>query len=197
MKLWEHKPHHWCRLAVLIFLAAIVCLFAYNYFTSSQPYLASSLSHQPPPIVNSQAKNATQAKTKDQDLIRILAIDGGGVRGVIPLHALAYIEQQTGKPISDLFDMMIGTSSGGINTVLLTLPNADGSAKYTAKEAIKIYKRTAPKVFSVPLYHRILTLDGLLGPKFISKNAHDVYQNMAGSYTLNQLRTRVLLPSYG
>ena len=44
---------------------------------------------------------------------RILAIDGGGIRGIIPAAALAALEEQHG-PTAELFDLVVGTSTGGI-----------------------------------------------------------------------------------
>lgn len=44
----------------------------------------------------------------------ILSIDGGGMRGIIPLAMLAHLEEQTGKPAYELFDMVAGTSTGAI-----------------------------------------------------------------------------------
>lgn len=46
--------------------------------------------------------------------VRILSIDGGGVRGVIPLEFLSLLQDLVGTacPIQDLFDLAIGTSSG-------------------------------------------------------------------------------------
>jgi len=44
--------------------------------------------------------------------LRILAIDGGGIRGIIPAVVLAAIEKQSGKPICELFDLIAGTSTG-------------------------------------------------------------------------------------
>ena len=44
----------------------------------------------------------------------ILSIDGGGIRGIIPALVLDYLEQQANKPTSELFDLSVGTSSGGI-----------------------------------------------------------------------------------
>jgi patatin-like phospholipase/acyl hydrolase len=43
---------------------------------------------------------------------KILSIDGGGIRGIIPSLVLDYLEVQSGKPIADLFDLCVGTSSG-------------------------------------------------------------------------------------
>ncbi|MEN6606575.1 MAG: patatin, partial [Bryobacteraceae bacterium] len=42
--------------------------------------------------------------------IRILSIDGGGIRGVIPAMVLAEIEKATERPIAESFDLIAGTS---------------------------------------------------------------------------------------
>ena len=44
---------------------------------------------------------------------RLLSIDGGGIRGILPLALLVEIEARRG-PCADLFDMVSGTSIGGI-----------------------------------------------------------------------------------
>jgi uncharacterized protein len=44
--------------------------------------------------------------------IRILAIDGGGIRGIIPAMLLAHIESLTARPTARLFDLVAGTSTG-------------------------------------------------------------------------------------
>ncbi len=45
---------------------------------------------------------------------RILSLDGGGIRGLIQIEILSEIERQTGKRITELFDWIIGTSTGGV-----------------------------------------------------------------------------------
>ena len=57
--------------------------------------------------------------------MKILAIDGGGIRGLIPALVLAEIEQRTGRPISSLFDLVAGTSTGAIIACGLTRPQPD------------------------------------------------------------------------
>jgi patatin-like phospholipase/acyl hydrolase len=46
--------------------------------------------------------------------MKVLSIDGGGIRGLIPAVVLAEIERRTGRRIADLFDLIAGTSTGGI-----------------------------------------------------------------------------------
>ncbi len=46
----------------------------------------------------------------------ILSIDGGGIRGILPLIHLVQLEKQIGKPCREVFSMIAGTSSGGITT---------------------------------------------------------------------------------
>ena len=53
----------------------------------------------------------------------VLSIDGGGIRGIIPALVLDYLEQASNKPISELFDLSVGTSSGGI--IALGIAQAD------------------------------------------------------------------------
>ncbi|MEH2366197.1 patatin-like phospholipase family protein [Nostoc sp.] len=60
--------------------------------------------------------------TKANPKYKILTIDGGGIRGIIPTIILAKIERRKQKPIFSLFDLISGTSSGGILALGLTKP---------------------------------------------------------------------------
>jgi patatin-like phospholipase/acyl hydrolase len=48
------------------------------------------------------------------DVFRVLAVDGGGIRGYIPALVLAEIEKRAKMPAAKLFDLIVGTSTGGI-----------------------------------------------------------------------------------
>lgn len=56
--------------------------------------------------------------------VRILSVDGGGTRGVLPLQHLLFIQDAIGEcPLSDLFDLAVGTSSGKCDLISSTRPS--------------------------------------------------------------------------
>ena len=63
----------------------------------------------------------------------ILSIDGGGIRGLIPALVLAEIEKRTKKRVAQLFDLISGTSTGGI--LALGLCKDDGNGQRCEKTA--------------------------------------------------------------
>jgi len=79
----------------------------------------------------------------------VLAIDGGGVRGIIPARFLEEIEERTGKPIAELFDLIGATSTGSIIASGLTVPNPKDpkKPKFTAKDILALYHKDAVDIF--------------------------------------------------
>jgi uncharacterized protein len=71
----------------------------------------------------------------------ILSIDGGGMRGIIPLAMLIYLEQKLNRPAYEIFDMVAGTSTGAVIAAGLGLG-------YSAQEIMDIvYRERLPKAF--------------------------------------------------
>ena len=77
----------------------------------------------------------------------ILAIDGGGIKGVIPATFIRHIESVLEKPSYQLFDIIGGTSTGGIITAALTTPRESTGIPYTAKELVEIYRKDGDQIF--------------------------------------------------
>src|SRR5215210_8368531 len=93
--------------------------------------------------------------------VRILAIDGGGIRGLIPAVVLAGIERRTGRRTAELFDLIAGTSTGGILACGLTRPAANGAGgpAFTAADLIGLYESEGPEIFHRSLLKRITSAD--------------------------------------
>jgi predicted acylesterase/phospholipase RssA len=71
---------------------------------------------------------------------RILAIDGGGVRGIIPALALAALEEATGRPARESFDFLAGTSTGAVIAGAV-------AAGIPAERIVSLYRRRGPELF--------------------------------------------------
>ena len=65
--------------------------------------------------------------------MKVLAIDGGGIRGLIPALVLAEIERRTGRRMAEMFDLIAGTSTGGILACALSRRGADGRPAWSAR----------------------------------------------------------------
>ena len=78
---------------------------------------------------------------------RILSIDGGGARGMIPATILKEIEERSGRPISSIFDRIAGTSTGSILTVGLTARRPNGTPRYTAADIVQMYHELGEVIF--------------------------------------------------
>jgi hypothetical protein len=70
--------------------------------------------------VQSPLLNQLQPLTTAVRGIRVLSLDGGGVRGLVAIRLLREIERLTKRPISDSFDLIVGTSSGGVLAIGVT-----------------------------------------------------------------------------
>ena len=78
---------------------------------------------------------------------RVLAIDGGGIRGIIPAAVLADLERRLApKATADVFDLIVGTSTGGILALGLTVPE-DGRPRHSAERLLELYETEAETIF--------------------------------------------------
>jgi predicted acylesterase/phospholipase RssA len=87
------------------------------------------------------------AGRKETDEIRILSLDGGGMRGIIPARILVELERLSGRPVAGLFDVIAGTSTGGMIALALSKPGPGGKPAMTAQEILDTYITYGPQVF--------------------------------------------------
>lgn len=133
---------------------------------------------------------------KKKSLIKVLSIDGGGIRGIIPAMILAEIEKRTKKPISKLFHLIAGTSTGGILALGLTKPDANGKPEYTAERLIELYETEGGKIFSRSVWHRIHAVGSLSEEKYSSEGIEQVLDKYFGEARLKDALMDVLITSY-
>ncbi|KAF6986444.1 hypothetical protein CFC21_004201 [Triticum aestivum] len=142
---------------------------------------------------------------KVNKLVTILSIDGGGVRGIIPATVLAFLEKELQKldgpdaRIADYFDVVAGTSTGGLLTVMLTAPDKDGRPLFDAKDLAKFYIDESPKIFSQKdsIFSKIGTALGMVtGPKYNGKYLQSLLRRHLGATKLDGALTSVVIPAF-
>ncbi len=129
-------------------------------------------------------------------MIKILSIDGGGIRGIIPAMLLAEIEKRTERPIACLFDLIAGTSTGGILALGLAIPKTPPAPLYAASQLLEMYVRDGNRIFSRPLWHRIMACGNLRRAKYPAAGIEQVLLEYFGNSRLSDAATDVLITSY-
>lgn len=128
-------------------------------------------------------------------LARALSIDGGGVRGIGPASWCASLEHIAEKSIADMFNLLAGSSTGGIIASGLAMedPNSPGSSLYTADDIVNFYNHESKKIFT-----RRCFLGYLFASKYKSKPAYSVFNELFGDTKLSQIREDcdLLVPYY-
>ncbi len=128
--------------------------------------------------------------------VKILAIDGGGIRGIIPALVLAEIENLTGRPVAALFDLVAGTSTGGILALGLTIPKTAGSPLHAAQDLADMYEHEGPRIFSRTPWRKIVACGNLMEEKYSASGMEAVLRDYFGESRLRDAVTDVLVTSY-
>lgn len=129
---------------------------------------------------------------------KVLAIDGGGIRGIIPAIILAEIEQRTQKRIFELFSLIAGTSTGGILACGLTKPKPDNSKEphFKAEQLIDMYRQDGGEIFFEPFFERLSKVDDIIRPKYSSDGRNKVLTKYLEDTSLKEALTEVFITSY-
>jgi len=147
--------------------------------------------------------------------VKVLSIDGGGVRGVIAASIVLAIETELQRRLCDnnarlaqYLDVLAGTSTGSILTALYLIPpndmpsvqtllaNPSAQFKYSAHDALGVYLEQAPKIFGTSYMNKIWTLGGWDGPIYSPKPLEDMLQQYAGNLMLSELPKTYMAMAY-
>lgn len=122
---------------------------------------------------------------------RVLSLDGGGIKGTYAAAFLAGIEEMTGKRIAQHFDLIVGTSTGGIIAVGLGMGLPAG-------QILEFYRERGPQIF--PLMGAADRLRGVLRQAWRVKHAPDALREalteVLGDRVLGESTVRLVVPSY-
>jgi hypothetical protein len=129
--------------------------------------LSGSQTHHIPSFLRGPSGGRSESRSASDRTLRVLALHGGGVRGIMELRFLQRLEAETGRAISDMFHIIGGTSAGGLIAAALTLPAVeDGRVtrrpRYTADFTFN-YLRTHYKDLFRPKWK---SCGGLFGTRY-------------------------------
>ena len=127
--------------------------------------------------------------------VRVLSIDGGGIRGIVPAVVLREIETRAQKRSYELFDLMAGTSTGGLLSLGLSRPRRNGHP-LSAAELLDLYTRDGPKIFRRSRLRRLIGLGNLLEEKYSSRGLKRSLQRSLGKTKLSQALTEIFITAY-
>ncbi|RAL53609.1 hypothetical protein DM860_012224 [Cuscuta australis] len=139
------------------------------------------------------------------NLVTILSIDGGGIRGLIPATILAYLESQLQEldgedaRLADYFDVISGTSTGGLVTAMLTAPGENDRPLYAARDIKPFYLNNCPNIFPQKRgwICAIWKLIGsVFGPKYDGKYLHNLAKDELKQIRLKDTLTNVVIPTF-
>jgi len=100
--------------------------------------------------------------------------------------------------LADAFDMIAGTSTGGILTCLYLCPdpNNPGHPRFSAQDAVDLYLQNGDDIFDVSIFKKIESLGGLTDEKYSADTLERVLKDYLGDLKLSQLLRPCLIPTY-
>lgn len=124
---------------------------------------------------------------------RILSLDGGGVKGTYTAAVLSTLETLTGKSISKHFDLITGTSTGGIIAIAIGLG-------IPLPDVLELYVRKGPEIFPSPkrgwLGTLASTLRHCLRPKHSPEALRQALAGVIGERSLGESQNRLVIPAF-
>jgi patatin-like phospholipase/acyl hydrolase len=119
----------------------------------------------------------------------VLSVDGGGVRGIIPARFLKELEIRTGKEIHELFDFVVGTSTGGIIVIA-------AACKLNSDTILDLYLNGGPLIFPYSVLRNIKTGYGLWAPKYDREGLDCILDKHFGDRLLSETDLPICVTSY-
>lgn len=134
--------------------------------------------------------------------ISILSLDGGGIRGIISCIILRFIEEQLKRlhhpqaKIGDYFDMVAGSSTGGLITAILLYPDENRNSKYSIQKGLQLYSEKGNDIFQVSFWEKLINPFGLFNEKISVEALEKNLEEFFGNLELKELTKPCIITAY-
>lgn len=118
---------------------------------------------------------------------QVLSLDGGGIRGIFSAALLAGLEKDLGRPVRDHFDLVVGTSTGGLIAIALGAGIAPG-------DVVDLYVSEMTTIFPGP--RRLRLVRQLLRPKYGLDGLEKLLRSVLGDRILGESRVPLVISSF-
>lgn len=142
-------------------------------------------------LAESSVYHRHRGRAEHDEAVRILTIDGGGIRGIIPALILAELEERTGRRACELFDFIAGTSTGAILALGAATPGPDGRGKWRARDGVALYATRGREIFSKGRFSV-----GLFHEKYHHESFERVLDEAFGDAMLSDAIVRCMATAY-
>jgi patatin-like phospholipase/acyl hydrolase len=149
------------------------------------------------------------AKERRKRVVRILSVDGGGMRGIIPALVLRHLEdrlEERGirRRLHEVFDLMAGTSTGGLIVAALAAPARDPhhpdrflrSPAIAVGRILEIYLEWGPQIFPRRVFDRLRAVRQAVHERYSSEPLRRLLRESFGDATLKDALCQLLVPAY-
>jgi patatin-like phospholipase/acyl hydrolase len=126
-------------------------------------------------------------RTTPRGRFQVLSLDGGGILGIFTAALLAGLEEDLGRPVLSHFDLVVGTSTGGIIAAGL-------GAGMTAGEIAELYISEIGTIFPGP--RRLRSARQLVRPKYRPDGLAGLLRRVFGDRVLGESRVPLVIPSF-
>ena len=134
---------------------------------------------------------------------RILSIDGGGIKGIVPAVVLLHLEKllkqlskNQNSRIHDYFDLFSGASTGAIIIAGLLSPNKNNRPKYSPEEILDLYLENGHIIFNSSFFQEIKSVSGIVNVKYDPEGLEFVFEKYFCKSELKSLLKPSLIPVY-
>ncbi len=118
-------------------------------------------------------------------MFRILSIDGGGVRGIFPAYVLKQLSDTlNGRRLRDVFDLVIGTSTGGIIAAAV-------AQDIPLQRVVELYEQEAPTIFG---RQHAFNGSGIIRSRYPAEPLRNLINSIFGAATMRDVPGRLVLP---